>query len=239
MDFEAFRAWLHDGLDYWATTIQAGAGLAAVLVAVVATRIARDARAAEQRQAEAAASALEIAKEANGQAVRADRARQREAQILAIRPMLLGKPGVSVSRERAVGYVRVAVPPTGPVLGVKVIVRQDATPEYADVHDIGAIDSDSAIHQRLDLTPFVDLQSSTEDTPNDYGGSTPGNVVTRGEPLELLLEWEGPLGQKVIESYTWYLSETQVPTGAQEWRLCRLQIVTTVEGADGFDRRYC
>lgn len=230
---------LRRGLNDWAPAIQAAAALATLWIAWIATGIARRAQSAEEAQAAAAQAALDAANRQLEAAASADRARQREAQILAIHPLLLKEPVVRYSGGQAHGYVSVNVPPTSPALGVKLIGRQDVTPDFSAVEELGALEPDSGVRASLNLTPFVDQAASTEDTLDDYGQYTGGDVLTREGPIDLILEWEGSLGQRVIEQYTWYLHKSQVPVGGRQWRLCRLQVVTSVEGAAGFDRTFC
>lgn len=156
--------------------VQAVASIAAFFVAAVAIWIAHGASEAEKRQADAARQALDIA-------VRSDRARQREAQILAITPMLAPQPGLKVVPGRSpVALFRYRLPASVGVFGMKVMLRRDGLAGSLS-HDMGAISPGGTAHVTMTIdmfgavgpgggwTPSGILMSSSSSTPERLGST--------------------------------------------------------------------
>jgi hypothetical protein len=225
---EVFRVDLIDSLrksaNDWAPAIQALAAFVTVGVAAIATWIAKRAQTAEAKQAEAAEDALEASKEETKALQAAERNRERETQLLAIKPQLIAtapkrSTGTGSQAGRAVAVVSGKTSDLGPALDLRVTLHRDGI--HATV-ELGSRSAGDPFEAEIPLDKFV---------TSEMGGPT------SGDPHEVIVEWRGLLGQSVVETYEWFTDQTRAGSRLT-WRLRRLTIAPSLPDAQPLELEF-
>jgi len=155
----------------------------------------------------------------------ADRARQREAHILAVRPLLVREPSLSASPAGAsLATVKTVVGGEFPVLNLNVTIRGrgQAGDDVAVSADRGSLAPGIEDHAILELLRFADMSTTR----------------TWGPGLEVVLTYHGLLGQWVVEHYEWLLNARREGR-PRAWRLYRFEVEPRgVPGASSLDLRF-
>lgn len=207
--------------------IQAGASIAAIAVAVVALVIARDARDAEKAQATAASEALMVARSQIDQSRDAEIAREREVQILGIRPVLMGPPnvGMSSATSQRIAFFNIEAKGDHPLLDVTVTLRGMSTGgDWSETKGSGSISPGSKYDVGIAVDPLL--------TPG------PVNLSPINSRAFADLRYRGMLGQVVIETYEWRLDRWIAGVDEPIWRLQQLRIEPTVPGGVAVDQTF-
>ena len=220
----SFLDWLRGSANDWAPAIQAIAAVAALAVAAVATVVARRAQKAEEKQARAADEALKAANAQIEQARRAEIARSREVEILAVQPPIANSAPQAIKATDGpnagfmVARIACSAPGSGPALSVRAAIsRADLAPDPVEV---GSFAPSKSFVAELPIKAFYDVGSPDK---------------TSGEPHDVRLEWQGLLGQRVVEHYLWFIDPAKA--GSQPlWAMRRLEIVPATVGAEPINR---
>lgn len=163
------------------------------------------------------------AKWARDAAAAADTARQREAHILSVRPLLVADPGVR-SGTNGVLYAKIrAMTGDAPVLNLNVTIRGEVQSGegVSASTDRGSLPPDTEDTATVELSQMLDLSGKR----------------TWGPALEVVITYHGLLGQWVVEHYEWRFNERAPHT--KTWRLYRLEIEPRgVTGAPSIDQTF-
>jgi hypothetical protein len=109
-------------------------------------------------------------------------------------------------------------------LGLRLTLRSDHHPEIATNGGI-FVSEGRSLRLALVVSPLLYVEDLAD------------------EPKwEIVAQWLGSLGQRVVEHYEWDFAEAIRDLGRTEnrasWRLARFEIVPSVEGADGHELRF-
>jgi len=168
------------------------------------------------------------------EASRADLARQREAQILAVEPLLIPMPLVYVSERLATVAIHVG---ERPVLNLTVTLRaMMAAPDPdstdgrgSDSGGLGSYAPASHVTARIPLDLFLEPARPT----------SPPRPTPYEDIWQVELTYHGLLGQWVVETYVWRIRDNLREGGGEPhptwWHLQRLQIQPSLSGAASLD----
>jgi hypothetical protein len=164
---------------------------------------------------------------------KAETARQREIQIVAVQPLLLAQPSVGwLADGSPAAIVHGVIPDGGPALGLSLVLRRDTLPDFAPAVDLGSYAPGQELTATIPLADFYKRGTYADDPM----------WKVAGDPHELIAQYYGLMGQRVVEHYEWWLTAVEDPTLQHDrllyWRLARLEIVPSVAGADGLDLHF-
>lgn len=150
--------------------------------------------------------------------------RRRERQVLQLRPLALAGPPRSIPPTAGppLAEVVVAAPASYPLLHLTVTLRA-----MADAPDPGSSDGKAAVSHGLGSWFGPRGSGSTIENPSTYFDLGPFlrplTFEARDSPWEVRVQYLGPLGQQVVESYEWWFNDitTKPHLG---WQMRRFEV---------------